>query len=410
MPILTINAGSSSIKFSVFDSPQEQSTLNKLFSGAVSSAFSHAPQGSLSLHGQTHSFTPPKPGIDAAISSILNQVEEILGSDQLDIAANTIEAVGHRVVHGGHHFSTPALITPQVLEHIRDTSPLAPEHNPNNIAGILATTEHCPQAIQVAVFDTAFHQSLPPKAHTYPIPKKWRDNYHIRRYGFHGTSHQIVSQRAIQQLMLDPNHSRLLVAHLGNGCSAAAIVGGKSVDTTMGMTPLEGMMMGTRSGSIDPAIPEYLSRVANLNIQEITRALNQESGLLGMSGVSPDLRQLTSPNNPVAPDAQLAKDVFCYRIQKELCSLLPALGGTPDALVFTGGIGENAADIRAEICAGLTSLNFTIDPALNQTHGNPNSIISSTSSRLIAVIPTDEELAIANATRQFLPPAPQTLP
>ncbi len=321
-----------------------------------------------------------------------------------------INAVGHRVVHGGEHFTHSVLISDEVLRGIEDCIDLAPLHNPTNIKGILAAREVFGAGLpQVAVFDTAFHQTLPEHAYLYALPYQLYRRHRIRRYGFHGTSHRYVAYRYRQLRNIARIDTNILTLHLGNGCSIAAIKGGDSVDTSMGLTPLEGLVMGTRSGDLDPAIVDFVAAKEGLTSQEVETLLNKQSGLLGISGLTNDMRDLLDEvNTNDDRRARLAIEIFCYRARKYVGAFLAAAGGA-DALVFTGGIGENSPEIRARICAGLEWMGLELSAEKNQEHhSGREGVISSESSRLAAyVIPTDEELLIARDTVRAIKGAPQ---
>ncbi|MGZ8457817.1 MAG: acetate/propionate family kinase, partial [Gemmatirosa sp.] len=320
-----------------------------------------------------------------------------------------IDAVGHRVVHGGERFSRSVRIDEAVLRGIEDTFELAPLHNPANLRGIRAATAVLGAGVpQVAVFDTAFHQSLPPHAYLYAIPYQLYRRYRVRRYGFHGTSHRYVAHRWRQLTDTPRERTRLVTLHLGNGCSACAIDGGKSVDTSMGFTPLEGLVMGTRSGDVDPTILDYVGGKEGLTLNEAEALLNKQSGLLGISGLTHDMRELLAEEREHRDRrASLAIDIFCYRVRKYIGSYLAAMGGA-DAIVFAGGIGENSPDIRARICAGLEWMGLVADGGRNDAlvSGREGSFHAEGSRLGAWVIPTDEELLIARDTYRVVTGAP----
>jgi acetate kinase len=317
-------------------------------------------------------------------SGLLKDVSELLG-------------IGHRVVHGGEMFHQPTLIDDTVLEGIRKMVPLAPLHNPANLAGIEITLQHAADIPQVAVFDTAFHQSIPPHAFHYALPKELYEQLQVRRYGFHGTSHYYVAKQAAKFLNKPLSSLNLIVLHLGNGASATAIQQGLSVDTSMGMTPLEGLVMGTRSGDIDPAIPYYLSQNKAMSDKEINTMLNKESGLKGLCREN-DMRAVHQKADAGDDDAQLALDIYCYRIKKYIGAYFAVLGRI-DALVFTGGIGENAVYVREKTCAGLEMLGIAINPEKNRQESSAARDISTKGEAVsVLVIPTNEELEIAMQT------------
>jgi len=312
-----------------------------------------------------------------------------------------VHAVGHRVVHGGERFTHSVLITDDVVRGIEDCIDLAPLHNPANIKGIVAAREVFGAGLpQAAVFDTAFHQTLPEHAYLYALPYQFYRRHRVRRYGFHGTSHRYVAYRYRQLRGIARDETNVITLHLGNGCSVALIRGGNSVDTSMGLTPLEGLVMGTRSGDIDPAIVDFIAAKEGLTAREIESLLNKQSGLLGISGLTNDMRELLDETRESGDRrARLAIDIFCYRARKYIGSYLAAGGGT-DAVVFTGGIGENSPEIRARICDGLQWMGLELDDARNAEHiGAREGLISRDGARLAAyVIPTDEELLIARDT------------
>jgi len=348
MSILTVNAGSSSLKWSVVDPP------DTLASGTVQQVKDHA----------------------AALT-------EVLSKAPLD----DLQVVAHRVVHGGERYSAPVLINEAVLDSIRDLSVLAPLHNPVNVAGIEVAMQALPDVPHVAVFDTAFHTTLPPRAYTYAVPRSWG----VRRYGFHGTSHAYVSREAARLLGKRPEDVDVIVLHLGNGASASAVAKGRSIDTSMGLTPLEGLVMGTRSGDVDPALILHLRRTRNLSTDEIDQVLNSRSGLLALAGDN-DMREVHRRIGSGDPAAELALDVYCYRIKKYVGAYLAALGGA-DAIAFTAGVGENDAVVRERSLAGLERLGIVVDPERNRA-GGP--VISADESTVrVLVIPTDEELEMA---------------
>ena len=313
-----------------------------------------------------------------------------------------LRAVGHRVVHGGERFSAPALITPEVLEAIRTCVPLAPLHNPANIAGIEAAIRAFPDLPQIAVFDTAFHQTMPEVAYRYAVPEAWYRQHGVRRYGFHGTSHAFVAQGAAQLLARPLQELKLVTAHLGNGCSVCAVSGGRSVDSSMGLTPLEGLVMGTRSGDVDPGLHDYISRQAGLSLTEVTAALNRESGLLALSGLTNDMRELEQAAGRGHAGAQLAIDIFVDRLARSIAGMAVSLGGL-DGVVFTGGIGENSASVRAAALARLGVLGFAVDPAANERAVRGHSgLITAPGSRPAMVVPTNEEWMIAREAQGLL--------
>ena len=372
MKVLVINSGSSSIKYQLFDMPEER----VLAAGIVE----RIGESSVPTH---------RDGL-AIIGKALHDSGAIK-----DLSG--LSAIGHRVVHGGEHFKQPALINSEVVAQIRQMTPLAPLHNPANLLGIELAMQAAPDVPQVAVFDTAFHHSIPAHAWRYAIPEKLYSEHHVRRYGFHGTSHHYVAKQAALLLGKPLESLNLITLHLGNGASAAAIRQGRSVDTSMGMTPMEGLMMGTRCGDIDPAIHFYLGREAGLSNAQIESLLNKKSGLQGICG-SNDMREVHRLAESGDDGARLALLMYCYRIKKYLGAYYAVLGHL-DAVVFTGGIGENDASVRAQACDGLAGLGIDIDSEKNTRRSEAAFAIQrDTSPVKILVIPTDEELEIALQT------------
>lgn len=382
--ILVLNSGSSSLKFSVFHFP----SLTVLLHGAATALGSELAVLELNEGGAVEKIDIANASHKSAVSHLM----EKLCDHKLTL--NKLVAVGHRIVHGGEQFKTSTLIDENVLREIKKCSELAPLHNPANVLGIEAVLHLSPELPQIAVFDTAFHQTLPPQAYLYPVPYYLYTELGVRRYGFHGTSHRYVSQKAVEFLDLPKNDHQLLVAHLGNGCSASAIVNGQSRDTTMGLTPLEGMMMGTRCGDIDPGIHQFLQHQKGWDLDKITNMLNKESGLLGVSGVSNDMRDVCHAAEQGDANAQRAISLYCFKQARQLSSLAASLERI-DALVFTGGVGEHQADIRQQIVAHLKVFNLHIDEPRNQQLGNEPRAIHTSQSPAIVVMPTDEESVIA---------------
>ena len=358
MNVLVLNAGSSSLKFQMVASDERRLLQNVVETKDIHSA-----------------------------------VEQVFGLVRESSMA--VEAVGHRVVHGGDRFSESVVISPDVLQGIRECVDLAPLHNPANIECIEAAQKFFGTGVpQVAVFDTAFHHAMPEHAYLYAVPYEWYEKHRVRRYGFHGTSHRYVAERYAELREISREDVNVISLHLGNGCSIAAIKGGKSIDTSMGLTPLEGLVMGTRSGDVDPGVLRYVAEKEGLSPDALDEVLNHKSGLLGISGVTGDMRKLQKDSGP---RARSAIDVFCYRAKKYIGSYLAAMGGA-DALIFTGGIGEHASDIRARICSGMEWAGLEIEEARN-VNGSGEARISTEKSKLAAYcIPTDEELLIARDT------------
>lgn len=404
MNILVLNCGSATIKFQLIATELdliENNADRRLGRGVIERI-----GGEAIISLQTEGGTPQKStavirDIRAAIDFIVRWASSAESGIQEINAIADVHAVGHRVVHGGEGFTRSMLINEEVLRGIEDCIDLAPLHNPANIKGILGTRELFGPALpQVAVFDTAFHQTLPEHAYLYALPYQFYRRYRIRRYGFHGTSHRYVAYRYRQLCNLKREETNIITLHLGNGCSIAAIKGGHSIDTSMGLTPLEGLVMGTRCGDIDPAIVDFISAKEGLSARDADSLLNKQSGLLGISGLTHDMRELLAEEREMNDRrARLAIDIFCYRARKYIGSYLAAMGGA-DAIVFTGGIGENSAEVRARICDGLQWLGLELDSERNQLFcGGPEGIISKDALRLRAfVIPTDEELLIARDT------------
>ena len=405
MNVLVLNAGSSTLKFQLVRTDEDRiaaDTDERLARGVVDRIGGEALLR-FSSGGRTLKDARPIRDHRSAIDTVLRWLSsEESGADVAGV--RDIDAVGHRVVHGGERFSRSVRIDPAVLHEIEETIELAPLHNPHNLKGIAAVREALGDIPQVAVFDTAFHHTLPEQAYLYAIPYSLYRRHRVRRYGFHGTSHRYVAYR-YRRLTGTPREStNLITIHLGNGCSACAIRAGDSVDTSMGFTPLEGLVMGTRSGDLDPAILDFIGTKEGLSSSEVESLLNKQSGLLGISGLTHDMRELLAEEHESEDRrARLAIDIFCYRVRKYIGAYLAALDGA-DALVFTGGIGENGAEIRTRICAGLEWLGLELDPELNATAtGGTEGPIHRNGSRLAAwVIPTDEELLIARDTARLV--------
>ena len=312
-----------------------------------------------------------------------------------------IKAVGHRVVHGAEKFSGSVLITEAVIEALKENIPLAPLHNPPNITGIEAMMQALPGVPNVGVFDTAFHATMPPESYLYAVPYEWYEKHHVRRYGFHGTSHRFVSERAADILGIAKDKFNCITCHMGNGSSFTAIKAGKSYDTSMGMTPLEGIVMGTRSGDIDAGIPKFLADNNNMSFADIDNALNKKSGLLGLSGISSDMRDIESAAKEGHARAKLAVDVLRHRALKYIGAYAIELGRV-DAIIFTGGIGENGIDFRASVVERLTALGIRLDAAANNARGKEVVISTADSPIKVMVVPTNEELVIARDTRDIV--------
>lgn len=393
MNVLVINCGSSSLKFDVLD----VETRSTLAEGQVERIGAVSSLASLRVGEHKRERKALQAADHAeALRFVMKALFE--GEHKLDA---TIDAVGHRVVHGGEHFADSVLIDDEVIEAIRDAFDLAPLHNPANLRGIVAAREALPDVPHVAVFDTAFHQTLPEHAYLYAIPNRLYRRHKIRRYGFHGTSHYYVSRQLYELAGIEKTDSRVITAHLGNGCSMCAIRDGKSVDTSMGMTPLAGLVMGTRCGTIDPSIIFDLVEKEELTLAEVHSMLNRYSGLLGLSGYAADMRDLLAEAADGDVRCRQAVDVFCFRAKGYLGQYLAALNGA-DALVFTAGIGQNSPPIRAQICAGLENLGIEIDPERNEAAvGTAAKISTDTSAVQVWAIPTNEELVIAIDTQKI---------
>jgi acetate kinase len=407
MNILVLNAGSSSLKFQIIATDPGLIRQNKdarLLRGEVDRIGAEAAITVQPGDGPKQKFTASLRDIAAALDYVIRwAASPASGVSEIRSAAD-LHAVGHRVVHGGESFTDSVLITEEVISGIEKCVELAPLHNPANLHGIRSVRNLLgPQIPQVAVFDTAFHHSLPERAYLYAIPYDLYPRHRIRRYGFHGISHRYVAHRyaTVRNLTLD--QTNIVTLHLGNGCSAAAIRGGRSLDTSMGMTPLEGLVMGTRSGDVDAALVGFIAEKESLSLPDVEAMLNERSGLLGMSGLTNDMRTLQQRARDHADRrAKLAIEIFCYRARKYIGAFLAAMGGA-DAIVFTGGIGENSPEVRTRICEGLEWAGLSIDPERNQKLTGVEGAISCENSRLAAyVIPTDEELVIARDTARCI--------
>lgn len=384
--IFAVNAGSSSLKFQLFDMPEEKVITKGLIEriGLKDSVFT------ISVGTDRHKETKDIPNHEEAVALLLDRLIS-LGVIQ---SLNEIEGVGHRVVHGGEVFSDSALINQDTLKKIEDLSELAPLHNPANVTGIKEFQKALPGVPHVAVFDTAFHQTMPENSFLYSLPYEYYKEYGIRKYGFHGTSHKYVSERAAELLERPLSQLRLISCHLGNGASIAAIKGGKSLDTSMGFTPLAGVTMGTRSGNIDPALIPYVMEKTGKTADEVIDVLNKKSGMLGVSGFSSDLRDIELEANNGNHRAELALDIFADRIHKYLGSYAARMSGV-DAIIFTAGIGENSATIRAKVLNGLEFMGVYWDPDLNKIRGQEVFVNYPHSPVKVIVIPTNEEIMIA---------------
>jgi acetate kinase len=398
--VLVVNAGSSSLKYRLMD-PERGETLA---SGLIEKI--EEPAGRLrhaTANGERHVEDGPFPTFERALQAMVDAFEQAGPS----LRETNVVAVGHRVVHGGDHFAGPTLIDDDLVMAVAELVPLAPLHNPANLAGIEACRKLFPRVPQVAVFDTAFHQTMPPVAYTYAVPAAWRQDHKIRRYGFHGTSHRFVAGAAAALLERDPQDANLIVLHLGNGASATAVRGGASVDTSMGLTPLEGLVMGTRSGDLDPAIHAHLHRELGWSLDDIDHALNHDSGLKGLCGHN-DSREVEELRAQGDAAATLAFDVFCYRIRKYVGAYYAVLGRV-DAVVFTAGIGERSPETRAAALAGLERLGIFVDEVRNSSPITGPTVISrDTSEVAVLVVPTDEEWEIARQALSLVHPDART--
>ncbi len=390
MKILVLNCGSSSIKYKLFD----MDTRAVLAQGGVEKI--GLPDSFLQVklsNGEKVKIEQAMPEHTVGIQLILSTlIDEKIGCLQ---SLDEINAVGHRVVHGGEKFNQSVVITPEVKEMIIKCIELAPLHNPANLKGIEAIEQSLPAVPQVAVFDTAFHQTMPDEAYMYALPYELYEKYAIRRYGFHGTSHRYVSARVCEYLGVDPANTKIITAHIGNGGSCTAVLNGKSVDTSMGLTPVEGLMMGTRSGDLDLGAATYIMDKENLSTAEFSNLVNKKSGLMGVSGVSSDARDIENAIQTGNKRADLARRMFIYRVKKYIGSYAAALNGV-DVIVFTGGIGENDICIRGEIIKGLTYLGIQVDETKNAIRGEEAILTTPNSKVTVCVIPTDEEWMIAS--------------
>ena len=391
MNILVINCGSSSLKFQLIDSASEEVLAKGLcerigIDGRLVYQLAGHDKEITEAPMPTH-----KEGIQMVLDALVNPKTGAVKS------LSEIDAVGHRVVHGGEKFAQSVVLNEEVLAKVEECNELAPLHNPANLIGIRVCQELMPGVPMVGVFDTAFHQTMPQKAYLYGLPYEYYEKYKVRRYGFHGTSHSFVSKRLAEFLNLDYNNSRLIVAHLGNGASISAVLDGKCVDTSMGLTPLEGLVMGTRSGDIDPAIMEFIAKKENLDIDGIMDVLNKKSGVEGLSGVSSDFRDLEAAYHEGNPRAIAACEVFAYRVAKYIGAYVAAMNGV-DAIAFTAGIGENTSFIREKILAYFGYLGITMDKEANMVRGEDKIISTPDSKVTVCIIPTNEELAIARET------------
>jgi len=395
MKVLVINCGSSSLKYQLIDAQTEKALAVGLCERiGIDGRLNHTPAG-----GEKVVINKDMPDHEVAVQMVLDELTDEKYGVISDL--KEIDAIGHRVVHGGEKFASSVVINDEVMAAIEECNPLAPLHNPANLIGIRACQAIMPGVPNVAVFDTAFHQTMEPTAFMYGLPYECYEKYKVRRYGFHGTSHSFVSKRAIALAGLDPENSKVIVCHLGNGASVSAVKNGKSVDTSMGLTPLEGLVMGTRSGDIDPAIIEYLAHAMDKSLEDVMKILNKESGVYGLSGVSSDFRDLEKAADEGNKKAQLAQDVFGYRVAKYIGAYTAAMNGV-DAIAFTAGLGENNGIMREYVCSFLGYLGVEIDKEKNGVRGEETIVSTPDSKVKVLVVPTNEELAIARETMELV--------
>ncbi|MBR6230006.1 MAG: acetate kinase [Eubacterium sp.] len=393
MKVLVINCGSSSLKYQLIDSETEEALAVGLCERiGIDGRLNHTPAKT----GEKIVIEKAMPDHEVAISMV---IEALIDPEHGVIGAlDEIDAIGHRLVHGGEKFTESVIIDDDVIRGVEEVSPLAPLHNPANLIGVRACQAKLPGVPNVGVFDTAFHQTMEPVAYMYGLPYEYYEKYKVRRYGFHGTSHSFVSGRTMEILGLDPKNSKVIVCHLGNGASVSAIKNGKVVDTSMGMTPMEGLIMGTRCGDIDPTIVEYLAHCLDKSLEEIMTILNKESGVYGLSGgVSSDFRDLDAAAEKGNDKAKLATDVFAYRVAKYIGAYIASLNGV-DAIAFTAGLGENNGVMRAQILSYFGYMGITVDSEKNGVRGEETIISTPDSKVKVVVVPTNEELAIARET------------
>ena len=396
MNVLVINAGSSSLKYQLLN-PETGALLAKGLCEriGIDGKFTYKPEGKQAIKEADVAMPTHSEAIQAVLNALVDKDNGVIGS------MKEIDAVGHRVVHGGEAFASSVVITDEVMKAIEECNPLAPLHNPANIIGIKACQSLMPGVPMVAVFDTAFHQTMPPVAYTYALPYEYYEKDKVRRYGFHGTSHKYVAGRAAAMLGKDIKDLKLISCHLGNGSSVTAVDGGKSVDTSMGFTPLAGLPMGTRAGDLDAGILEYLMGRYNMDIKEMVSILNKKSGVFGVSGVSSDFRDLENAGAEGNKRADLAVDMFNYGVKKLIGSYAAAMGGV-DAIIFTAGVGENSASQRLAIASDLEFMGVKMDAEANKVRGEER-VISAADSRVkVLLIPTNEELMIALDTASLV--------
>ena len=395
MNVFVVNCGSSSLKYQLIDSETEKVIAKGLCERiGIDGRLTHKPVGKADVVKEV-----PMPDHQRAVSYVLEALTDADTGVIKDLSA--IDAVGHRIVHGGEKFASSVIITDEVIAAIEECSDLAPLHNPANLIGISACRALMPEVPMVAVFDTAFHQTMPKEAYLYGIPYEYYEKYKIRKYGFHGTSHSFVSKRLLSIIGKENQESKVIVCHLGNGSSIAAVKDGKSIDTSMGFTPLDGLIMGTRSGSLDPAVVQYLAGKLTCSVDEVMDILNKKSGVQGISGVSSDFRDLDEASAGGNKRAATALEMFAYRAASYIGSYVMAMNGV-DAIAFTAGIGENNINMRRAICNHLGYLGITLDEEANSVRGEEIRISTADSATAVYVIPTNEELAIARETVALL--------
>lgn len=391
MNVLVVNCGSSSLKYQLIDSVTEEVLAKGLCERiGIDGVLTHQPAGKIKVK-----MDAPMPDHTVAIKLVLEQLTD--ENNGVISSLDEIGAVGHRLVHGGEKFACSTIITDEVIEAMEECNPFAPLHNPANLIGVNVCRQLMPNTPMAGVFDTAFHQTMPKKAYLYGIAREYYEKYGVRRYGFHGASHMFVSQRTAEILGKDIKDIKIIVCHLGNGASISAIKGGESIDTSMGLTPLEGLIMGTRSGDIDPGVLEFIAEKENLDIKEILQILNKKSGVLGLSGVSSDFRDLSAAAEAGNEWAQVALEAFIYRVAKYVGAYVAAMNGV-DAIAFTAGIGENDGEIRADVCAYLGYLGVEIDAEANKVRGEEKIVSTPDSNVTVLCVPTNEELAICRET------------
>lgn len=397
MKILVLNCGSSSIKYALYDMDSKSiMTSGGAERVGLDGAFVKVKLANGEKKTIMHDIPEHTEGVKFIFSLLTNPEIGVIKD------LKEIDAVGHRMVHGGEKFNKSVLLTDEVLKTFEECSDLAPLHNPANLKGVRAVQELMPGLPQVGVFDTAFHQTMPKEAYMYAIPYELYEKYGVRRYGFHGTSHRYVSQRVCEYLGVKAEGKKIITCHIGNGGSIAAVKDGKCVDTSMGLTPLEGLMMGTRSGDIDGGAVTFIEKKLGLDADGMSNLLNKKSGLLGVSGISSDMREIFQANQDGNERAKLAFEMYCYRVRKYVGSYAAAMNGC-DIIVFTAGVGENQADMRESVCSGLSFMGVEIDIEKNKTIHGEEAVISTPNSKVtVVVVPTDEELMIASDTLALL--------